>query len=124
MIARIVMDEFLESFVNLGTYVKIAVVATTYQLWGPVLKTIVREIRLATEVPRGSLLDKLPPVAPPRALGDDPWITIPLAAHRSRTARHELPRAAGQAVEHVRRKAGQAKRRGFGPGGSGPSRPF
>jgi hypothetical protein len=108
------MDDFLESWINVETYVKLALVAATYQLWGPVLKTIVREIKLATLVPRGSLIDKLPPVPPPRAPGDDPWITVPLAAHRSRSARQE-PRAA----ESVRRRSGPPKRRGFGPGPRG-----
>lgn len=110
-------DEFWQSFGKLETYLKIGFVVATYRLWGPVLKAIVRELRIAADTPRGSLTEDVPPPPVPRAPGEDPWISVPLAAHRSRTASPPQPRGAGRVPGRV----GKSQRGAFRPAGKSRS---
>lgn len=106
------MDEFLDSFLLLETYLKLAVVLATYRLWMPVLRAVVREVRLASETPRTSLLDPTPPPPVHRPPGEDPWVSIPLASHRARSAPRRPPQAEGRLRGSV----------GKGDGGYRPAR--
>lgn len=105
------MDEFLDSFLAFETYLKLGLVVATHRLWMPVLRTIVREIKAASDTPRGSVLDKVPPPPPPRAPGDDPWVSVPLARHRKQTAAPRRPQAEGR----LRGSVGKTQRGGFRP---------
>ncbi len=99
------MDEFLDSFVAIESWLKMGLLIGTYRYWGPVLKTIVAELRLAMLVPRGSLLDREPPPAPARPRGDDPWVHVPLARHRT-SAERAPGRRAARASAPLRRRGG------------------
>jgi len=62
------------------TYAKIAFLAVTAPIWWPLAKVMYREILPALNAPEDAARRRLPP-------GEDPFLNIPLASHRSRQAR-------------------------------------
>ena len=101
-------EEFWDSFGRPESYIKVAILLITYRYWGPVVKTLLRELRTAAETPRGSLLDREPPEAVHRAPGEDPWISVPLASHRARSGQGQMssPASGKVAAKNQPRRGG------------------
>jgi hypothetical protein len=72
-------EHLLESIWAPATYAKLAFLAVTAPFWWPLAKVMYREILPALHATEDS-----PPTR--RPLGEDPFLSIPLASHRARRA--------------------------------------
>ncbi len=72
-------DSLLSSLWVPETYAKILFLALTSPIWWPLAKVMYREILPALNATEEGATRRLPP-------GEDPFLSIPLAAHRARRA--------------------------------------
>ena len=89
-----ILDSLLTSLWVPATYAKLAFLAVTSPVWLPLAKVMYREMLPALNAPEDVQKRRLPP-------GEDPFLSIPLAAHRARRAQ-----ASTSGVRVVQRRRG------------------
>lgn len=78
------LDPLLTSLWAPATVAKILFLALTSPIWWPLAKVMYREILPALNASESGSVRRLPP-------GEDPFLSIPLAAHRARRAQAGAP---------------------------------
>ena len=79
--------EFFTSFRDPIFYVKIGLLLVTYPIWGPIVRALYQELKLALRPEGGVFGNERPGPIGARPRGLDPFLNIPHGARRAHEAR-------------------------------------
>ncbi len=86
-------EDFVRSFWNPESYIKLLIVILSYPLWGAVLKAMWQETRHAFQIQHR---DSDSAQSIPRPPGEDPWVSIPRSPRRGNLTPASRAKAPGR----------------------------